>query len=105
MERALEGDRHRPFGRLLGEFDGILDRFGTRVDEQHVIEISGHDLEDLVGGIDDRVVEEHVGLRMDELVHLRLGRGDDLGMGMAGADDGDAGGHVQPLVAVIGPEP
>ena len=100
MEGALEGDDARAACRLLGELDRVLDCLGAGVGEHDLVQALRHDAGELLGQLEHRAVTVDVHLRVRHLGGLLLHGLDDLGVAVAGVDDGDADDEVEPLAAV-----
>ena len=92
---------------LLGELDGVLDGLGAGVGEHDLVQAVRHDAGELLGQLEHRAVTVDVHLRVRHLGGLLLHGLDDLGVAVAGVDDGDADDEVEPLasVGVVDPAP
>src|SRR6185369_7672350 len=83
-------------GQLHGAFNG----FGAAVAEESFGEIAGSDVCNLFGKVGDRLHVIQVGGAVDQLIHLRLGSGNDLGIAMSSVHDRNSGEAVEILAAV-----
>ena len=101
VKRPDERDIARPSGGIARELHGALDRLGAGVREEDTRRRARQDpvLQSLRQLDLRRVVEVRPG-HVDEAFRLLLDRGDNLRVGVARGDDGDAGREVEEPVAV-----
>ena len=103
VKAAEEGDDVRPARGVAGELDARLDRFGARVAEKRpptAVAVERRQPGDLLSQPHLRLVVEIRARHVDELAGLLRDGADDVGVGVAGGVDGDAGGAVQKEIAV-----
>ena len=105
MEGTAEGDDATATGGGAGNLDGVLDGFGTRGDEDGLPgTVDGHDLVETLGQTHIAVIGGDLVAHVRELLELLARSPDDLGMAMAGVDDGNAGRKVDVAAAFGVPE-
>jgi hypothetical protein len=101
VERALEGDHRRPLRVQPRELDGVLDRFGARVEERRLGRAAERRaLDQPLGELDVGLVRDYGEVGVREARDL-LRRGlDDPRMAVADVQTADAAGEVDEDVAV-----
>ena len=100
VEARLDGEELTPAAVALGEAEGALDGLGAAVAEEALLQPARRDLGELLGQGADAgdVIDVRAGV--DELVGLRLGGVEHLGVVVTGVGDADAGEAVDVLRAV-----
>ena len=101
MEAVGEGDELVAPREVLGESHRALDRLGTRVGEEALLERAGRDLRQQLGDLSRLGAVVDVGAAVDELVQLRLRRRDHLGVPVAGIHHRDAAEAVEVGLAAL----
>ena len=105
MEGTAEGDDATATGGGAGNLDGVLDGFCTRSDEDGLPgTVDGHDLVETLGQTHIAVIGGDLVAHVRELLELLARSPDDLGVAMAGVDDGNAGRKVDVAAAFGVPE-
>ena len=90
----------RPLGVVTGQLEGGLDRLGAGVGEEHLgVGHRGRPGDALAHVGVDREVEVRRAV-VQRAIDLGVDGGVDLGVGVSGCDDGDAGVEVEEAVAV-----
>ena len=105
MESARKGDDAGAAGGGAGDLDGVLDGFGAGGQEDGLL-VAGDRSQIIhaLGQGDVVLVGSDLHADMGEGVELGLGGGDDLGVAMAGAADGDAAGEIDVALAFSVPD-
>ena len=105
MEGAAEGNDATATGGGAGDLHSIFDSLGTCGDKDGLPgAFDGHDLVETLGQAHIAVIGGDLVAHVRELLELLARRPDDLGMAMAGVDDGNAGCKVDVTAALGVPE-
>ncbi len=101
VEAALEADHRGPPGVRARELDGVLDRFGARVEERRLRRpVERRDGEQALGEGHADLVRDHREVGVEKARRLVLHGLDDLRMRVADVETADAAGEVDVRVAV-----
>ena len=106
VERVAKGQDMGTPGRIARQFDGGLHRFGPRVGEEDQSRLGdGNEAVQSLCQFHLLWIVEVRARHVQEQVYLLLNGGDNLGMTVTCAGDGNARGEVQIFVAIYVPHP
>ena len=100
VEPAVERDDVGSSRRHARQADRGFDCFGAGGGVEDTVDPRGQEFAEFGGEFEQGFVHHRRVLGMNDLADLFAGRGDDVGMAMAGARDADSGGEVEVLLAV-----